>query len=69
MMVNAARLLVVFLYNFLVWRRIMATLGAVLVKIRGGDDGGHGRNRTGVHGFAGRCVTTPPRGPSISDAI
>jgi hypothetical protein len=22
-----------------------------------GDD----RNRTGVHGFAGRCVTTPPR--------
>ncbi len=24
--------------------------------------GGHGRNRTGVHGFAVRCVTTPPRG-------
>ena len=24
--------------------------------------GGHARNRTGVHGFAGRCVTTPPRG-------
>ena len=26
------------------------------------ENGGHGRNRTGVHGFAGRCVTTPPRG-------
>ena len=26
------------------------------------DDGGGGRNRTGVHGFAGRCMTTlPPR--------
>ena len=24
--------------------------------------GGHARNRTGVHGFAVRCVTTPPRG-------
>ena len=24
--------------------------------------GGHDRNRTGVHGFAVRCVTTPPRG-------
>ena len=25
-------------------------------------DGGGGRNRTGVHGFAGRCITTlPPR--------
>ena len=23
-------------------------------------DGGADRNRTGVHGFAGRCVTTPP---------
>ena len=27
-------------------------------------NGGHGRNRTGVHGFAVRCVTTPPRGQS-----
>ena len=26
------------------------------------ESGGHARNRTGVHGFAGRCVTTPPRG-------
>ena len=27
-----------------------------------GLDGGGGRNRTGVHGFAGRCITTlPPR--------
>ena len=24
--------------------------------------GGHARNRTGVRGFAVRCVTTPPRG-------
>ena len=24
--------------------------------------GGHVRNRTGIHGFAIRCVTTPPRG-------
>ncbi|MEY3233719.1 MAG: hypothetical protein RL230_990 [Pseudomonadota bacterium] len=24
--------------------------------------GGLARNRTGVHGFAIRCVTTPPRG-------
>src|SRR3974390_2975909 len=28
----------------------------------GAKVGGHGRNRTGVHGFAVRCVTTPPRG-------
>ena len=28
--------------------------------------GGHGRNRTGVRGFAVRCVTTPPRGRSNS---
>ena len=26
--------------------------------------GGHARNRTGVNGFAVRCVTTPPRGHS-----
>ena len=26
-------------------------------------DGGPSRNRTGVHGFAVRCVTTPPSGP------
>src|SRR5437773_12223490 len=27
-----------------------------------GNVGGGGRNRTGVHGFAGRCITTlPPR--------
>jgi hypothetical protein len=24
--------------------------------------GGHCQIRTGVHGFAGRCVTTPPSG-------
>ena len=24
------------------------------------EDGGADRNRTGVHGFAGRCVATPP---------
>ena len=27
-----------------------------------GKVGGHARNRTGMHGFAIRCVTTPPRG-------
>ena len=27
-------------------------------------DGGQGRNRTGVHGFAGRCMTTLPPGPT-----
>jgi hypothetical protein len=26
----------------------------------GGVNGGWGRNRTGVHGFAGRCITTLP---------
>ena len=26
--------------------------------------GGPSRNRTGVHGFAVRCVTTPPSGPA-----
>ena len=26
------------------------------------NSGGHARNRTGVYGFAIRCVTTPPRG-------
>ena len=30
---------------------------AQAIEIIGGDD----RNRTGVHGFAIRCVTTPPR--------
>ena len=29
-----------------------------------GEFGGHARNRTGVRGFAVRCVTTPPRGPT-----
>ncbi len=29
--------------------------------------GGHARTRTGVHGFAGRCVTTPPRGHMSDD--
>src|SRR5262245_41905765 len=31
--------------------------------------GGHGRNRTGVHGFAVRCVTTPPRGQLIEEGV
>ena len=26
------------------------------------ENGGQGRNRTGVHGFAGRCITTLPPG-------
>lgn len=32
------------------------------------NDGGPGRNRTGVHGFAVRCVTTPPPGHPGVDA-
>ena len=33
-----------------------------LSAVGGGKAGGGGRNRTGVHGFAGRCMTTlPPR--------
>ena len=31
------------------------------LNISGEFDGGDDRTRTGVHGFAGRCVTTPPR--------
>jgi hypothetical protein len=30
----------------------------------GKENGGWGRNRTGVHGFAGRCITTLP--PSLN---
>ena len=33
-----------------------------------GQCGGHARNRTGVNGFAVRCVTTPPRGLVLSAA-
>ncbi len=29
-------------------------------------NGGWGRNRTGVHGFAGRCITTLPPSPKGS---
>ena len=29
----------------------------------GATGGGWGRNRTGVHGFAGRCMTTLPPSP------
>ena len=29
------------------------------------ESGGLARNRTGVDGFAGRCVTTPPRGRGV----
>ena len=32
-----------------------------------GSDGGADRNRTGVHGFAGRCVATPPPRPPITE--
>ncbi len=31
--------------------------------------GGQGRNRTGVHGFAGRCMTTLPPGPGGADRL
>jgi hypothetical protein len=37
---------------------------APLVHTKREVDGGLARNRTGVHGFAVRCVTTPPRGRS-----
>src|SRR5690606_33519673 len=36
-------------------------------KVPAKEAGGHGRNRTGVYGFAVRCVTTPPRGQSTCD--
>ena len=32
-------------------------------------NGGHVRIRTGVHGFAGRCLTTPPRGHRRGEAV
>ncbi len=35
---------------------------SMLLFNKGKSAGGHARNRTGVHGFAVRCVTTPPRG-------
>jgi hypothetical protein len=41
-----------------------ATITKSLLILEGAD-----RNRTGVHGFAGRCVATPPRrrsGPSVA---
>ncbi len=31
--------------------------------------GGPDRNRTGVHGFAIRCVTTPPQGLNSPESI
>ena len=36
--------------------------GPAVQRWRKKEGGGHARNRTGVHGFAVRCVTTPPRG-------
>jgi hypothetical protein len=32
-------------------------------------DGGQGRNRTGVHGFAGRCMTTLPPGHPLGTSF
>ena len=43
---------------------ILISILSVLI-INGGDD----RIRTGVHGFAVRCVTTPPRRPFITIPI
>ena len=48
--------------------------GRIIVRrAKGGKDcnwgsavGGHVRNRTGIHGFAIRCVTTPPCGPNVA---
>jgi hypothetical protein len=34
-----------------------------------GQCGGWGRNRTGVHGFAGRCITTLPPSQGADDLI
>jgi hypothetical protein len=43
-------------------KRPRSTLSLVATKGLLGETGGGGRNRTGVHGFAGRCMTTlPPR--------
>src|SRR5690349_23977327 len=36
--------------------------------LRGLRNGGQGRNRTGVHGFAGRCMTTLPPGHRARNA-
>ena len=38
-----------------------AARGGILARARE-TDGGQGRNRTGVRGFAGRCMTTLPPG-------
>ena len=49
-----------------------AVAAAAFSRIFPGEHGGDGRNRTGVHGFAIRCVTTPPRrhlGPLHRQAI
>ncbi len=43
----------------------MRVLGT-LVDSLGCSDGGQGRNRTGVRGFAGRCMTTLPPGHPIN---
>ena len=50
------------------WRFVLRPVrkSAPSGKARRQEIGGHGRNRTGVHGFAGRCVTTPPRGQSMA---
>jgi hypothetical protein len=42
--------------------RLVASQKALILREK---NGGHARNRTGVRGFAVRCVTTPPRGPCI----
>ena len=33
------------------------------------ENGGWGRNRTGVHGFAGRCITTLPPSPNSTHRV
>jgi hypothetical protein len=48
------------------WQRL-ADIPAQPVSYEVRGDGGLARNRTGVHGFAIRCVTTPPRGLRYAD--
>ena len=45
-----------------IWRQAPYLEGTALWRKMISEFGGGGRNRTGVHGFAGRCMTTlPPR--------
>ena len=48
-------------YSMHRWRK-GGSIESGSAQLHTGEFGGGGRNRTGVHGFAGRCMTTlPPR--------